>query len=46
MVRETEMFGYVSAVLQDMLKYVELSWHEFSAYRRDLKVTLGAADGG
>lgn len=40
-----EMFGYVGVVLQDMLEHVELSWEEFSAYRLDLKVALGIADG-
>lgn len=39
-----EMFGYVDAVIRDMLEHTELTWGQFMDYRYRLKVALGVVD--
>jgi hypothetical protein len=39
-----EMFGYIGAVVKDMLEHAELTWDQFTDYRRGLKVTLGVVE--
>lgn len=39
-----EMFGYVGAVIRDMLEHAELTWDQFTDYRCGLKVALGIVD--
>lgn len=36
-----ELFTYASVVMKDMLERVELTWDQFTEYRRELKVSLG-----